>query len=206
LKLYTFPIAPNPAKVQTYLIEKELDLPTETVSLAEGDQRKPAFLAVNPLGKLPVLELDDGSALTESLAIIEYLEELHPDPPLIGTHPAERARVRGLERQCDLGVLIPIARFIHATASPLGLPPVPEVAKQSWEALEKNLVVLDARIGEGPFVAGERPTIADCTLWAGLQFAAFRDVEIDPRYAHVAAWRARFAKRPSAQVEPLPRS
>lgn len=206
MKLYTFPVAPNPTKVRTYLFEKGLDLPTETVSLVEGDQRKPAFLAVNPLGKLPVLELDDGSALTESLAIIEYLEELFPDPPLIGTEPAERARVRELERLCDLGVLIPLARFVHATASPLGLPPAPEVARQSWEALEKSLAVVDARIGAGPFVAGARPTIADCTLWAGLQFGSFRGVEIDPRFANVLAWRARFAERPSSGGQGVPRA
>lgn len=200
MKLYTFPVAPNPTKVRVYLAEKGIELDTELVSLAKGEQRSPAFLAVNPLGKLPVLELDDGSVLTESLAIIEYLEELHPDPPLLGRDPLERARTRELERLCDLGVLLNAARVVHATKSPLGLPPNPGVAEQCSALLDQNLAALDARIGEGSFVAGGRPTVADCTLWAGLAFAEFGGVTLDPRYANVAAWRARFAERPSTRA------
>jgi glutathione S-transferase len=197
MKLYTFPVAPNPTKVSVYLAEKGIEIERELVNLQKGQQREPDFLARNPLGKLPVLELDDGSVLTESLAIIEYLEELHPDPPMIGTTPLERARVRELERICDLGVLLSIARIIHATDSPLGLPKRPEVAEQFRESLAQNLAVLDARIGDGPFVAGERVSIADCTLWGGFGFAAFRKLAIDPGFENVAAWRARFAARPS---------
>ncbi len=82
MKLYYFPIAPNPTKVRVYLAEKGLELPTERVSLPEGAQRSPDFLAKNPMGKLPVLELDDGSFVNDSNAIIEYLEEVHPEPSL----------------------------------------------------------------------------------------------------------------------------
>jgi len=199
VKLHTFPVAPNPTKVRVYLAEKGIELDTQLVNLAKGEHRSPAFLALNPLGKLPVLELDDGGVLTESLAIIEYLEELHPEPPLVGRDPLERARTREIERLCDLGVLINAARVVHATKSPLGLPPNPGVAEQCSALLDQNLAVLDARIGAGPFVAGERLSIADCTLWAGLAFAEFGGVAIDPRFANVAAWRARFAERPSAR-------
>ncbi len=197
MKLYTFFVAPNPTKVNVFLAEKGIELEREIVSLPEGGQRTPEFLARNPAGRLPVLELDDGTYLTESLAIIEFLEELHPDPPMIGTTPVERARARELERICDLGVLLAIARIVHATNSPLGLPPQPEIARSFREILERNLDVLDPRIGDGPFVAGDRVTVADCTLWAGLAFGSWRSVEIDPRYENVAAWRERFAKRPS---------
>lgn len=197
MRLYALPIAPNPTKVLVYLAEKGLELETVPVDLRAGEQKRPGFLARNPLGKLPVLELDDGSALTESLAIIEYLEELHPDPPLIGTDPLERARVRELERLCELGVLLNVSRYIHATRSPLGMPARPEVAELARSQLADNLTVLDARIGAGPFVAGERVTVADCTLWAAFNFAAFRELEIDPRFANAIAWRERFAARPS---------
>jgi glutathione S-transferase len=199
MKLYTFPVAPNPTKVAVYLAEKGIALERELVSLLEGAQRRPKHLARNALGKLPVLELDDGSFLTESLAIIEYLEELHPEPSMLGATPLERAQTRELERICDLGVLLPIARFIHATNSPLGLPQRPEVAEEAWESLLQNLAVLDVRIGEGPFVAGERPTIADCTLWAGFGFARFRGVEPPEGFPSVDAWRERFARRPSVK-------
>lgn len=197
MKLYAFPVAPNPTKVKVYLAEKGLDVPIELVDLREGAQKRPDFLARNPLGKLPVLQLDDGSVLTESLAIIEYLEELHPDPPLIGTSPEERAKTRELERLCDIGVLLNVARWIHATKSPLGWPPRPEVAEFAKQQLDQHLGVLDPRIGAGPFVAGERLSVADCTLWAALNFAAFRGLEIDPAFGNVLAWRDRFAQRPS---------
>ena len=113
MKLYYFPIAPNPTKVRTYLVEKNIELELELVNLGRGEQKSSGFLEKNPMGNLPVLELDDGSHLSESLAIIEYLEELHPEPPLIGETPAERARVRSLERLIDTGVLGPIAAFVH---------------------------------------------------------------------------------------------
>ena len=119
---------------------------------------------------------------------------------MIGRDPLERARVRTLERLADLGVLVPVARIIHATRSPLGLPPRPQVAESAREALAQALYVLDARIGPGPFVAGERVTIADCTLWAACGFAAFGEVEIDPGFRKVTAWRERFAERPSANL------
>ena len=200
MKLFYFPVAPNPTKVRTYIAEKGIEIEQELVSLMEGAQKKPEFLAKNPLGKLPVLEFDDGSVLTESLAIIRYLEELHPEPDMVGTTPRERAHISELERICENGVLSATARYVHATNSPLGLPPKPDVAELAWDNLQANLEVLDERIGAGPFVAGDRVTIADCTLWAGLQFGKFRDVETDTKFENVIAWRDRFAERPSTQI------
>lgn len=206
MKLYMFPVAPNPTRVRLYLAEKaaggsEIPIEQVTVNLPRGEQRSPEHLARNPLGKLPVLELDDGSYLTESVAIIDYLEELHPEPPMIGSSALERARVRELDRIADLGVLIGAARILHATHSPLGLPPVPAVAEHYRPVLRAALEVLDERLADGrPFVAGGRPTIADCTLAAGLQFARFGKVEIDPAFEQVARWDAAFRQRPSARA------
>ena len=133
MNLYVFAVAPNPTRVRLLLAEKRargasIDLPETFVNLREGAQRDPSHLARNPLGKLPVLELDNGGFLTESTAIIEYLEERYPEPPMLGTTPLERARNRELDRLADAGALISIAWTVHATRSPLGLPPVPEVA------------------------------------------------------------------------------
>src|SRR5512144_2168168 len=119
MKLYDFPFAPNPRKLRVYLGEKGIEIPRVVVNIVKGEQNTPAFRAKNPMGGVPVLELDDGSCLRESLAIIEYLEELHPEPPMIGTTPLERARVRALERTADLGVLIGVARVFHATRAVL---------------------------------------------------------------------------------------
>ena len=148
MKLYYFPVAPNPTKVRIYLAEKGIEIEQVLVNLVKGEQKTPEHLARNPFGSLPVLELDDGTHLTESLAIIELFEDLYPDPPMIGTDPFERARVRRLERIADLGVLLPVGRIIHATRSPLGLPPAPEIAEAAWRGLPKALEVLDAAIGE----------------------------------------------------------
>ena len=199
MKLYTFPPAPNPTKLAIYLGEKGLEIPSELVNLVHGDQKKPEFLARNPLGGVPVLELDDGSVLRESLAIIEYLEELHPDPPMIGTDPLERARVRELERTIELGVMNRVARIVHNTRSPLGLPPNEAAARDDRERLPGVLRYVDDRIGDHPFVAGERPTIADCTLFAACRFAGFFGVELDPACTRVHRWYRDFQARPSAQ-------
>lgn len=206
MKLYAFPIAPNPTRVRLYLAEKAaggapIPLEEVTVNLREGEQNRPEHRQRNPSGRLPVLELDDGSYLTESLAIIEYLEELHPDPALIGRDARERAVVRELERIAELGVLIPVARIVHATNSPLGLPASPELARHFREMLPSALARLDERLADGrPFLAGERPSIADCTLQAGLQFARFGKVEIDPGLASLARWDRSYREREPAQA------
>lgn len=204
--LYYFPVAPNPTKVRLYISEKELGgaslgIEESLVNLPAGEQSAPEHLARNPFGRLPVLELDDGACVLESLPIIEFLEELHPDPPMIGRDARERARVRDLERICDIGVLMSIARIVHATRSPLGLPPCPDVALHARPPLTRALEVLEEILGDGrEFVAGARPTIADCTLAAALQFGRFGEVEIAPAYVRVHEWDRRFRKRPSAQA------
>jgi glutathione S-transferase len=206
VKLYFFPIAPNPTKVRLYLAEKaaagtEIELTEVLVDLPKGEQRSAEHVARNPFGRLPVLELDDGTYLIESLSIIEYLEERYPDPPLIGSDALERARVRELERIADLGVLLPVGRIVHATNSPLGFPPNPEMAAHFRKVLPEALAVLDARLADGrPFVAGDHPTIADCTLQAALQFARFGKVEIDPAFENLARWDSAYRERPSAQA------
>lgn len=205
MKLYVFVVAPNPTRVRLYLAEKAAagtTVPIEEVmvSLPAGEQKKPEHLARNPRGAVPVLELDDGSFLTESLAIIEYLEELFPEPPLIGSEPLERARVRELERIAEMGVLRSVAGIVHATNSPLGLPPQPEVAASLRRALPPALGALDHALSDGrPFLAGDRPTIADCTLQAGLQFGRFRELDVLEGYEHLARWDRAYRERVPAQ-------
>jgi glutathione S-transferase len=202
MKIYDFVGAPNPKKLRVYLSEKGISVPYEQVNLITAENRTPEFLAKNPSGGLPVLELDDGTFLNESLAIIEYFEEMYPNPPMIGTTPLERARVRALERTCDIGVLMRVGTIFQNTH-----PFMASRLKQSADAAENArgqlhgaLAVLDARIGPRTFVAGERPTIADCTLFAALEFAEFAQVAIAPGFANVARWHAAFRLRPSAMA------
>ncbi|MCG8592284.1 MAG: glutathione S-transferase family protein [Proteobacteria bacterium] len=194
MKLYVFPVAPNPTRVRLFIAEKraggaELPIEEVMVNVREGEQNAPEHRARNPFARLPVLELDDGRYLLESLVIMEYLEELAPEPRLVGATPLERARVRQLERIAEQGVLQVVSRIVHATNSPLGLAPNPELAAHYREQLPGALGYLEGQLADGrPFVAGERPTSADCTLQAAFQFARFGKVEIDPAYEHLARW------------------
>jgi glutathione S-transferase len=200
MKAYVFPFAPNPRKLLVYLGEKGLDIPQEVVDIASGQNRTPEFLKKNPLGGLPVLQLDDGSILTESLAIIEYLEELNPKPPMLGTTPIERARVREIERICELGVMGTTAVYFQNTHPFMAgrLKQSPDAAENAKGRLAANLKVLDDKIEKRPFVAGERPSIADCTLLAALEFGEFAGVPLDPSFKNVTRWYAGFKERPSA--------
>ena len=202
MKLYDFVGAPNPKKLRVYLAEKGIKIPVEPVNIVTGENRTPEFLKKNPLGGLPVLELDDGSYLTESLAIIEYLEELHPSPPMIGTSALERARVREIERIAEIGVLTRVAQIFQNTHPFMAtrVKQSADAAENARNALATSLKVLDATIGTHPFVAGDRPTIADCTLLAALEFGEFAQVTFDPSCSNVTRWHADFRKRPSAQA------
>lgn len=194
MKLYFFQVAPNPTRVRLYLAEKaaagfDFGIEQVMVNLVEGEQKSPEHLARNPQGNLPVLEFDDGSFLTESRVIMAYLEELQPEPTMIGRELRERATVMQLERIAEVGVLFPIAHIVHATKSPLGRPPVPEIAAFFRERISGPLAVLEERLGDGrSFVAGDAPTIADCTLAAALQFGRFGDFHLDPSYEQLARW------------------
>ncbi len=200
MKLYYFPVAPNPTRVRTYLREKGIELEEISVDLGKGEQRAPEHLARNPRGALPVLELDDGQYLTESLAIIEYLEELYPEPVMIGSDPLARARIREYERQVELRILQSIGRLVHATNSPLGLPPNPAIAEPEQAQLPEALAMVDERIANQPFAAGDAPTIVDCTLFAALFFGEFFGVNVPEEHANLRRWYAAFKERPSAQM------
>jgi glutathione S-transferase len=202
MRVYDFAGAPNPKKLRVYLAEKGIIVPIEQVDVIAGQNRSPEFLAKNPLGGLPVLELDDGSHLTESLAIIEWFEEQHPEPPMIGRTPLERARTREVERICEIGVLSNVATIFQNT-HPFFAARVnqsPEAAENARGRLENSLRVLNDRLARSTFVAGESPTIADCTLLAALDFAAFGDIAIPARFEHVHRWYQAFKQRPSAQA------
>ncbi|MCA9509222.1 MAG: glutathione S-transferase family protein [Myxococcota bacterium] len=196
MKLHTFPLAPNPTKVEVFLKEKGLDLAREIVVLPKGEQHDPAFLARNPLGRVPVLELDDGEFVAESLPILEYLEELHPEPSMIGRTPLERLRIRSLERMIDTSILLPVGRLVHSTRSPLpGVEPNEGMAAWARTALVKPLALLDERVGDAPFVFGDRPTIADGTLFAAMRFGRMFGVEVDASHRNLHRWYASFEER-----------
>jgi len=201
VKLYTQKVAPNPTKLDLYLAEKAalgqaIPLERILVNLVKGEQRSPAIEAKTPLRRVPFLELDDGKILPESLAIIEYLEERWPEPSLIGTTLEERALVRALERSIDIDILYGVALVVHSTNSPAGYPKNPGVAAWFTASMKTPLSALNRRLSDGrPFVAGSKPTIADCSLGAALQFARFGKLELLGPYEHIGAWDRRYRAR-----------
>jgi glutathione S-transferase len=199
MKLYDFPQSPNCRKVRIYLAEKGLSVPLQPVDLLAGEQRSPAFLRRNPFGAVPILELDDGMVIPESLAIIEYLEEQHPQPPLLGTEPLSRAQVRAWERRCELGVLLQATRrFLHS--SPFFSSRVvqnPQVVNEAAQVLRERLTLLDAQLRDHEWVAGGF-SLADITLLTGIDFAAVSGFTLAPAWLHLSRWYAAMRARPSA--------
>ena len=200
MKLYQSRHGVNPRRVSIYLAEKGIDVPRIEIDTVAREQKRPEFLAMNPAGKIPVLELDDGRALSESAAIVEYLEEIHPEPPMIGIDPVGRAKVRALERiSADLIVRSQIWLMHFCSYFARRMDQKPEVAAAMKPLVVELLNVLEAHIGDAPFLAGEHVTIADCTLFALFQACRARlGVPIGADQPRLDAWYARFTERPSA--------
>nr|MEA2798436.1 hypothetical protein [Phenylobacterium sp.] len=194
-------IGPNPRVVKMFLAEKGLDIPVVTVDLMGGENRRePYNISVNPAGQTPALELDDGSCLTEITAICEYLEERQPSPPLIGTTAEERAQTRMWTRRADIKVCEPMAngfRYAEGLALfqnrlrclPEAAPGLKAVAKDGEEWLEGQF--------KGPWIAGDRFTLADILLFAFLDFGAQVGQPLDPAFGKLTDWFARVKARPS---------
>lgn len=202
MKLYDSKIAPNPRRVRIFLAEKELEVPTVQVDIAKAENRSPEFLKKNPLGGLPVLELDDGTYLAESVAICRYFEETKPNPPLLGTDPKDRALVEMWQRRMELEVLSPIAACFRNTHAFFKgrIPQVPEYGQVCKEGALKRLEWLDGELASRPFIAGSRYTIADITALVGIDFGRISEIRILPEQKNLARWYESVSSRPSAKA------
>lgn len=201
MKLYTG-IGPNPRVVNMFLAEKGVAIETVTVDLMAGENRKEPHVARNPDGRLPTLELDDGTMLSEILAICEYIEELHPNPPLIGATPQERAVTRMWTRRIDLNIIEPMTNgFRYSEGAALfkdRMRLIPGAAADLKTLAQEKLAWLDTLIGGRDYIAGARPTLADILLFCFLDFGAQVGQPIADSNANIAALYARMKARPSA--------
>lgn len=195
-------LSPAPRTVRMYLTEKRLSLPMRQIDVFAGENRQPAYLAQNPAGQTPALLLDDGTCIAEAVAIIEYLEELHPDPPLIGVTAEERAQTRQWQRRVELNVTENIHNAYHYAEGLARfrdrIPVVPEAADGLKRVAQDRLAWLDGMLGGHRFLAGEYFTIADIWLYVWLDFAASVGQPFDPSLPWLAPWFSRVASRPSA--------
>lgn len=188
-----------------FIAEKNLTgIERQVYDLNRGDLRDPAFRNLNPMGRVPVLELDDGRCLAESRAICSYLEYRYPEPNLMGRDPEERAFVEMVDRQVEMFLLASIAnavRHTHPGLAPLEQPQFPDFGAAQGEKLAEYAAAFDRSLATRPWFAGDRFTIADITAFCGIEFARlmkFRPAEAG--FAHLGAWRERVAARPSAQM------
>lgn len=197
MKLYTS-IGPNPAVVTLFLAAKGMTVPTETIDIVAGENRRPDFLCKNPFGGTPLLELDDGTCLSESIAICEYLEEVQPAPPLIGATAAVRAVTRMWVRRIDLGYVQPmVTGFRSAEGLRMfenRMRCVPEGASTMKAVAVDGLALLDQRLATNPYVCGGQFTLADLLLQAFVDFGATVGQPLDPALANIAEWRARLRR------------
>ena len=203
MKLYVG-MGPNPRTVRIFTAEKGIEIPLEQVDLLGGENRRAPYTKKNPAGQLPCLELDDGSHLAEITAICEYLEEIQPEPPLIGTTPEERAQTRMWTRRVDLSILEPMAngfRFgegisifkdrIHV---------IPQAADDLKAIAREKLEWLNGMIEGREFIAGDRITLADVLLYAFLEFGASVGQPLDAKLDNLQGWYTRVASRPSIEA------
>ena len=201
MKLYNAP-APNPRLVRMFLVEKRIKLDTVEISIAKGENRQGGYLEQNPGGQLPALELDDGTLLAETVVICEYVEEKHPNPPLIGSTPEERAETRMWLRRIELNITEPMyAGFRYAEGHDFfkdRMPVLPEAANGLKQLVQKKLEWLDGLMNGKPHLVGERFTLADIALYAALDFGAGVGQTINPKLKNMAAWFERVSARPSA--------
>jgi glutathione S-transferase len=199
--LYQFRKGTNPRRVIIYLAEKGIDVPRYELDYANGEHRSPTYLSVNPSGRAPTLVIDSGLAITDSAAIVEYLEERYPERPMIGTDRASRARVRSLERLgSDLVARGQLWLWNRTAAFPAKEPsPSEETADRTYRYVSELLDVLEVEMGENDFLAGDRPTVADCTTFTIFQTARERfDLSFGDGHPRLDAWYRRFRSRPSA--------
>jgi glutathione S-transferase len=211
MKLHDCPGTPNAARIRIVLAAKGLDAKVEFVSvdLLAAEHKQPAFLAMNPVGKIPVLELDDGLCISESTAITEYLDNLDGNPILTGRTPRERALIHMMQRRVEILLLETVDDYFHYGTRGLGeaLRPwrMPEWSgAREWGERRgaqavRNMPYFNQVLAERPYVAGDTFSMADISLFAGLAFAQGAGLSVAPELSALIAWRERISALPAVK-------
>jgi len=199
MKLYNG-TSPNGLRVQVFLAEKGIEVPITPIDVMGGETQKPEYVAMNSLAEVPVLELDDGQIITESLAICRYFEILNPQPSLMGVSAADQAQIEMWTRRMEQQIFGPVSRIgLHEMAYfEYKLEQVPAYAASSRREFPKRLAWLDQEISDGrPFIAGDDFSVADITGMAAVMVCGFLNIEIPEEFRSVHRWIASVTARPS---------
>ena len=180
-----------------------MSIPRVEVDLAQLDHKTETFAKLNPFQTIPLLELDNGTVLSESIAICRYVEELHPEPNLFGATPLERATIEMWQRRAEWHLLFPIAqvfRHSHPRMAAMEQPQVKDWAEANRPRALRNFRIFDEALDGREFFAGDRFTVADITGFVALDFLKPARLVIPPELGNLARWRDRIAERPSASA------
>lgn len=203
MKLYDGGRAPNPRRVRIFLAEKGIELPTEQVDIGTMEHKSAAFTAINPYQRLPVLELDDGTIVAETVAICRYFEETHPEPPLMGVSAVDRAVVEMWQRRIELNLFLTVAavfRHLHPAMKEMEVPQIADWGEANRPRALEQMALLDRELSGREFVAGDRYTIADITAMVSLDFCKPARIEIPAEFENLHRWYAAVKTRPSAKA------
>ena len=205
MKLYDYRRAPNPRRVRIFAAEKKLEIPLVEIDIVAQAHRAPEFLAKNPAGTLPALELDDGEVIAESVAICRYLEALYPEPALFGTEPRDVARVEMWHRRVEQQVMLPIqhaVRNTHRVFAGRGDGPdgaqLGDLAESGRRRAAEGCAWLDRELATRRFVAGDAFSVADIALLVTLDFARVAELRLREARPNLDRWYEEVAARPSA--------
>jgi len=203
MKLYDSKMAPNPRRTRIFLAEKGISVPTEQVDMMKMEHKTPEYTALNPLQRMPVLVLDDGTVITESVAICRYFDVLQPEPPLFGVGAKEIALIEMWNRRAELNLFNCVAqvfRHSHPAMKELEVPQVADWAEANRPRIGEFLRILDAELKDRPFVAGDRFSVADITTLCAVDFMRPIRMPVPDDCVHVKRWHADVSARPSAKA------
>lgn len=203
MKLYDNRVAPNPRRVRIFLAEKALSIPTEEVDIGTLAHKSEMFTAVNPFQRVPALLLDDGTVLTESIAICRYVEWLVPDPVLFGRSGIEAALIEMWERRIEHYLFAPVThvfRHLHPAMKNLEAPQVPAWGEANKPRVLDALRLIDRQLAENPYIAGDSFTVADITALVAVDWLRVARLAIPDELTNVRRWHGEVAARPSAKA------
>ncbi|HZL30652.1 MAG TPA: glutathione S-transferase [Pseudolabrys sp.] len=202
MKLYDSKLAPNPRRARIFLAEKGITVPTENIEIGSKRHKTAEYTAINPLQRMPALVLDDGTIITESIAICRYFEMVQPEPPLFGVGAKDVALVEMWNRRAELNLMFGVAqvfRHTHPAMKELEVPQVPAWAEANRPRVMEFVDMLDGELAKREFIAGDRYTVADITALVAVDFMKPARLTIPDSAANVKRWHAAVSARPSAR-------
>ncbi|MBT3330094.1 MAG: glutathione S-transferase [Rhodospirillaceae bacterium] len=209
MKFYDCSTAPSPRRVRIFIAEKGLDIETVNIDMRKGEQMSEEFRAINPGCTVPALVLDDGTTLVTTAGIRNYLEDLHPTPPLMGATAKEKGLIADVQWKIEFSGSMAMAEALRNSAprmkgralpGPDNFEQIPELAERGKTRVQLFLDRMDAMIGDKPFVAGDNYSVADIDLLILVDFAGWLKMSIPEDAANAQRWYESVSSRPSAKL------